>query len=171
MCAVRRPLIAVQDFFCMQVIAIILQAVAYLWRPIGIPSDRLRRKDIFVSMNVESVRLSATGNATNIKKVSGVAFSRPLLWRRIPPGFRLGELLVWLAIHLSWPLMAGAIYHVAGKFNDPAYMSMKQFATIQVLVNAVKAICILPMWWLFFVRLKPLHYYLFALVCSLLICF
>jgi two-component system, LytTR family, sensor kinase len=105
-------------------------------------------------MDVNSVPLLAPQPLVNRKGGGTGDYAKSLLLRRIPPGFRLGEIVAWLMMHLSWPLMLGFIYQVAGKFNDPAYMSIRQFTIIQVIVCSVKAVFLLPVWWLFFIRLK-----------------
>jgi two-component system, LytTR family, sensor kinase len=74
--------------------------------------------------------------------------------KRIPPGFKIGELLLWLLFYISWPLMLTLIYHLTNKFNDPAFMSFTQFASIQAFVLTGKGLFLLPFWWLYFVKLK-----------------
>jgi sensor histidine kinase YesM len=76
------------------------------------------------------------------------------LRRRMFPGFRVGELLLWFLFHISWPIMAAIIYSLSGKFEDVKFMSLSQFALIQSVVITVKAICLLPFWWFYFVKLK-----------------
>lgn len=74
--------------------------------------------------------------------------------RRIFPGFRIGEMLVWLAFHLSWPLILVAIYTVTGKFGSPNFMTLSRFLSIQGFVICAKALFLLPFWWLYFVKLR-----------------
>jgi two-component system, LytTR family, sensor kinase len=90
--------------------------------------------------------------------------TRPSLWRslqhffgrRIFPGFRVGEMLLWMIFFISWPLMLVIIYNITGRFNDPGFMPFSQFASIQAFVLTGKAVFILPFWWLYFVKLKNL---------------
>ncbi|RYY30702.1 MAG: sensor histidine kinase [Chitinophagaceae bacterium] len=105
-------------------------------------------------MDVDSVWPGAPRSAGKIYVDSVVAYARPIAGRRLPPGFGAGELIAWLALHFSWPLMLGTIYYLAGKFADPAYMSLPQFASIQLIVSVVKAVFLLPLWWFFFVHIK-----------------
>ena len=76
------------------------------------------------------------------------------LGRRIFPGFRVGEMLLWLVFHISWPVLLVIIYNLTGKFNDPAFMPFSQFASIQAFVHSGKALFLLPFWWLYFIKLK-----------------
>lgn len=77
-----------------------------------------------------------------------------ILQKRIFPGFRIGEGIAWFLFHISWPLMLAIIYQFAGRFSDPAFMTAATFLQIQGVVITVKACCLLPFWWLFFIRLK-----------------
>jgi two-component system, LytTR family, sensor kinase len=110
----------------------------------------------------------ATVNASTIKhetlpeQEKGLYF---FLHQRILGGFKVGELLVWLTFHLSWPLILAAIYTVTGKFGSPNFMPLSRFLSIQGFVIAGKAIFLLPFWWLYFVKMRntvtckkvPLH--------------
>lgn len=78
------------------------------------------------------------------------------LSRRIFPGFLVGELLLWLLFHTSWPLMLAVIYNLSGKFNETNFMTFSRFATIQAFSVSVKALFLLPLWWLYFVKWKNL---------------
>lgn len=76
------------------------------------------------------------------------------LGKRIFPGFRVNELLLWIVFHVSWSMMLVVIYKITGKFNDPGFMSFSRFASIQAFVLSGKALFLLLFWWLYFVRLK-----------------
>lgn len=74
--------------------------------------------------------------------------------KRIFPGFRIGEAAAWFLFHISWPLMLAIIFTIAGRFNDPAFMTLGVFLQIQGVVIAAKAFYLIPFWWLFFIKLK-----------------
>lgn len=77
-----------------------------------------------------------------------------ILQKRIFPGFRIGEGIAWILFLISWPLMLALIFQIFGRFNDPAFMTMGTFLSIQGVVITVKAFYLLPFWWLFFIKLK-----------------
>jgi hypothetical protein len=80
------------------------------------------------------------------------------LSRRMAPGFRIGELLAWTVFHLSWPLILAVIYTATGKFSNPGFMTLDRFLSIQGFVVSGKALFLLPLWWLYFVKLKNLAF-------------
>ncbi|MBO9732058.1 MAG: histidine kinase [Chitinophaga sp.] len=79
---------------------------------------------------------------------------KDILQKRIFPGFRIIEAIAWLLFHISWPLLLAIIFKLAGRFNDPTFMTAGTFLRIQGVVITVKAVYLLPFWWLFFIKLK-----------------
>lgn len=98
-----------------------------------------------------SVTVDNFGKNTYPLRKSSIWF---FLRRRMFPGFQVGELLLWFVFHISWPLMAAVIYSLSGRFEDAKFMTLSQFALIQSFVITGKAICLLPFWLLYFVKLK-----------------
>lgn len=79
---------------------------------------------------------------------------RELLRKRIFPGFRIGEALLWICFHISWAIILYGLYYVTDQFGLPDFLSQQQFWQTQSYVLLVKAIIVIPFWWLFFILLR-----------------
>src|SRR5687768_16818073 len=72
--------------------------------------------------------------------------------KKIFPGFRLGELLAYVAFNYGWFILLGTIYIVGDRFNDKTFMPATDFVLINMFVIPVKMLLLLPFWWLYIVK-------------------
>lgn len=128
------------------------------------------------------MQVIASASASTMRQPFQSSIGRGLqqfLGKRIFPGFRVGEMLIWFLFHVSWPLMLVVIYNLTGRFNDPDFMTLSRFASVQAFVVSGKALFLMPFWWLYFVRLKKvrlskkiaLHFVTSPIYIALCICF
>lgn len=79
---------------------------------------------------------------------------RKLAYTRTAIGFTVGEAMLWLGFVVMWPVLLGSIYFLGGIFQSGRAMPVEQFIATSLVVAIIKAIVILPVWWLFFMRLR-----------------
>jgi two-component system, LytTR family, sensor kinase len=77
--------------------------------------------------------------------------------KRIFPGFKIGEALLFFAFHAIWPAILGGLYYLGGVFRNNQNLTLEKFVLIQFFVVIAKAICLVPFWWLIFIALKKLQ--------------
>lgn len=92
-------------------------------------------------------------------RIKGFFYKRTII------GFRRIEAIVWILFHASLALILGSLLFLSGVFESGEFMPLRDFVFIQLYVLTIKAIYILPFWWLFFRILRqrsmflklPLH--------------
>lgn len=84
---------------------------------------------------------------------------RYFLNKRVFPGFRIGEALLFFVFHAIWPVILGSLYYFGNVFQNNPNLTLKKFALIQFFVVMSKAIVLIPFWWLTFIVLKNLKLY------------
>ena len=69
---------------------------------------------------------------------------RELLAKRVFPGFRTGEAALWLGFHIASAVVLGGLYYFTGQFEQPGFLSAREFTYTQFYVLLFKALYILP---------------------------
>jgi two-component system, LytTR family, sensor kinase len=92
--------------------------------------------------------------------MEGIARWRLVLNKRVFPGFKIGEVLLFFVFHAIWPVILGGLYYFGDVFQNNPNLTLKKFVLIQFFVVIAKAIGLIPFWWLTFIWLKDikLHY-------------
>lgn len=78
---------------------------------------------------------------------------RLFLNKKVFPGFRIGEALLFFAFHAFWPVILGGLYYFGDVFKNNPNLTLKKFVLIQFFVVMAKAIALIPFWWLTFIVL------------------
>ena len=76
--------------------------------------------------------------------------------KRTAIGFTIGEAVLWFGFVVMWPTILGSLYFFSGMFESGSKaMPINKFIFTSAVVSFVKAVVIIPFWWLFFRKLVP----------------
>ncbi|HVF97668.1 MAG TPA: histidine kinase [Flavisolibacter sp.] len=88
------------------------------------------------------------------EKIRWWAGLRRLAFIRTAIGFTIGEAIVWFGFVVMWPTILGGVYFFGGLFEAGKAMPPGKFIVTSVVVVVTKALVTVPIWWLFFNKLK-----------------
>ncbi|HYE54340.1 MAG TPA: histidine kinase [Chitinophagaceae bacterium] len=74
--------------------------------------------------------------------------------KRIFPGFKIGEVLAYVAFNYAWFVLLGTIYIAGDRFSDKTFVSIDKFFFVNMYSIPAKMLFLLPWWWLYFKKLK-----------------